>query len=584
MLSALDQSVTSISFAAGCTAYTTSCGNSPELLGTTVVAWQPYTNAVVSYNPGPPDTPVTTPSASNSVNVVSISDPTTRKRYAIVPLTGTGSTVHAATGLKLWGGIAVDPVTNQAIVVQSGSGEIDLINLGPGAAAIKPVQITELLVPSPNPAAGNIGGVPGAFVPQGTLTSSTNLAGVQIFGSGFASGAQVRLDGTPIPSGNVAVDPSGRSITATIPASFLGLPHRYALDIISGGVQSNATDFLVIKSVDMTIACTSGPPQPSSVAVADQLATGPFAPVAVVSNTGCNNISIIDINPASATFGTVTSSIAVGASPQAVAVSPHFGMAVVANNGDGTASVVNLLTGTQPVPPISTGSQPSGVAINEGTADALVANSGSNTVSQINLAPLLGSSPPSTLTPTSIAVDRQPIAIAIDPDRGSNNRGLAVVTALGLISGQPATAILDLVDIGGATPAKINSASPFSVSATPSGIVFDPTLSPALFYVSSSGTNVVATFNPDNLFGSQVSVGINPTSLAFNPQTGAILTSNSAGKSISIIDTLSSPFKTRASFGVSGSPHYSVAIDQFTNLAVIVDQANNRVLLFAMPN
>jgi DNA-binding beta-propeller fold protein YncE len=537
----------------------------------------------VSYNPGPPDSPVTTPSANNSINVVSVSDPVTRKRYALVPLTGTGATVHSATGIKLWGGVAVDPVTNQALVVQSGSGEIDLINLGPSSAtAIKPVQITELLVPSPT--TGNIGGVPGAFVPQGTLTSSTDLAGVQIFGSGFVAGAtQVRLDGTPI-SSSVVVDPSGRSITATIPASFLSLPHRYALDVISNGIQSNATDFLVIKSVDMSVACTSGPPQPSSVAVADQLANGAFAPIAVVSNSGCNNISVIDINPASATFGAVKSTIAVGASPQAVAVSPHFGMAVVANFGDGTASVVNLLTGAQAVPPVATGSQPSGVAINEGTADALVANSGNNTVSQINLALLFGSSPATSLTAANIAVDRQPIAIAIDPDRGTNNRGLAVVTALGLVSGQPAIATLDLVDIGGATPAKTSSFSPFNVAATPTGIVFDPSVSPALFYVSSSGTNAVATFNPDTGTGSTVSVGINPTSLAFNPQTGAILTSNSAGKSISVVDTLSNPFQTRASFGINGSPQYSVAIDQFPTMAVIVDQANNRVLLFAMPN
>jgi len=32
------------------------------------------------------------------------------------------------------------------------------------------------------------------------------------------------------------------------------------------------------------------------------------------------------------------------------------------------------------------------------------------------------------------------------------------------------------------------------------------------------------------------------------------------------------------------SAQFGVAIDQFTNLAVIVDQANNRVLLFPMPN
>ena len=575
LLNSLDQSISSISFFANCTAFTTGCTNAPELLGTTGVAWQPYSDAVVSFNP--------------RQNQVSVSNPVTRQRYAILPLSGLGTasinvTVGSTTNaLTLWGGIAVDPITNQAFAVKSGTGTIDVINLGPGSNSLKSVQITELLVPSPTPGAGNIGGVPSAFVPQGTLTSASDLAGVQIFGSGFVAGAQVRLDGSPIPSGNVQVV-SNRQITATIPASFLSAPHRFALDIISNGVQSNATDFIVIKSVDMTVACTSGPPQPSSVAIADQLATAAFSPIAVVSNSGCNNISIIDINPSSTTFGAVKSSIAVGASPQGVAVSPRFAMAVVANHGDGTASVVNLLTGTQPVPAVTTGSNPTGVAINEGTGDALVANTGANTVSQINLAPLFGSSPPSSLTASSISVDQQPIAVAIDPDRGTSNRGIAVVTALLLNSGAPASATLDVIDIGGATPSKSSSSSLTSVTATPTGIVFDPSGSPALFYITSSGSNIISAFNPDTGGSSSVSVGINPTSLAINPQTGAILTSNSAGKSISMVDTLANPFKTRASFGINGSPQFAVAIDQLTNLAVVVDQANNRVLLFAMPN
>jgi DNA-binding beta-propeller fold protein YncE len=79
-------------------------------------------------------------------------------------------------------------------------------------------------------------------------------------------------------------------------------------------------------------------------------------------------------------------------------------------------------------------------------------------------------------------------------------------------------------------------------------------------------------------------VGINPTSLAVNPQTGAILTANSAGKTISVVDTLSLPLKTVQTLGLPGSPTFGVAIDQFTNLAVIVDQANQRVLLYPMPN
>jgi DNA-binding beta-propeller fold protein YncE len=591
LLNQLDQSVNSISFFAQCTAYTQSCTNAPELLGTTGVAWQPYTNAVVSYNP--------------TLNQVSVSDPVTQRRRAFacavasctttssslnqITLPGTGTaqlTVqNGTTGtLKLWGGIALDPSTNQALVVQSGSNTILGINLG----TIKPAEITEVVVPSATGQPGTIGGVPNAFLPQGTLTSSADLAGVQIFGSGFVAGAQVRLDTTPLPSANVQVV-SATQLTVTIPASFLSAPHRYALDVISNNVSSNATDFMVVQAVDMTPACTTGPPQPSSVALADQLKNGTFSPIAVVSNTGCNNISVLDVNPGSATFGTILNSISVGTAPQGVAVSEHLGMAVVANNSDGTVSIVDLTKGTQPVPAVATGKSPTGIAINDATGVAFVANFGSNTVSEINLALLLGSSPPSSLTAVTIGGVQQPIAVAIDPDRGTNNQGLAVVTALQLLNGSSPLGALFPVDIGLATPVLSTSISVGSVNSTPTGIVFDPAVStgtanPGVFFVSSSGTNQIFSYNPDSGSAFPANVGINPTALAVNPQTGAILTSNFAGQSISMVDTLSNPFKTRQTLGLPGSPQFGVAIDQFTNLAVIVDRGNNRVLLFALPN
>ena len=104
----------------------------------------------------------------------------------------------------------MDPVTNQAFVSESGSNLIQIINLGPGVSnKLKNTQITEVLVPSPQPGAGAVGGIPKAFVPQGTLTSTTDLAGVQILGSGFVGGAQVRLDGTPLPGGNVVASAVG---------------------------------------------------------------------------------------------------------------------------------------------------------------------------------------------------------------------------------------------------------------------------------------------------------------------------------------------------------------------------------------
>ena len=602
LLGSLDQSISSISFFATCTAFNTPCSSSPELLATTEVAWQPYTNALVSYNP--------------QQKQVSISDPVSRQRYAIVNNLGPSAVAfpvqNATTGtLTLWGGLAVDPKTNQVFVLESGSGpqqsgQIEIINLGPVPGnSIKPTQISELVVPSPTPGPGVIGGVPNALVPQATLTSTQPLVGVQIFGSGFVSGAQVRLDSVDIATKGGTINnisSSGREMDITIPAFFLSAPHHYSLDVISNGVPSNATEFIVIQAVDMSKICfdSSTPPQalntmPSAVVIADQLANGPFSPIAVVSSSGCNSISVININPASATFGQLIGSpITVGTTPQGVAISQRYGLAVVANNGTNTASVIDL-TATPPgqkVPDVSTGTNPAGVAINDATGAAIVANTGSNTITMLNLGalfPAAGTTPPTTLTPSSIGGIQQPIAVAIDPDRGTNNQGIAVVTALQLQSGSAPFGALAVVEIGLATPTLSTTIPSGSVTATPTGIVFDPTVftgtaNNGVFYANSSGSNVITEFNPDTGGGSSVSVGINPTSLALNPQTGAILTSNSAGGSISIVDTLSNPFKTRKTLGIPGSGTFGVAVDQFTNLAVIVDQANNRVLLFPMPN
>jgi DNA-binding beta-propeller fold protein YncE len=607
LLNQLDQSVTSISFQIGCTFFTATCNNGAELPpGTVDVAWQPYTDSIVSFNPGRKE--------------VSISDPITQSRRAIVPVNGVSTAVlsvsNGTTGsLQLWGGIAVDPVTNQAIVVESGStttgstnpGQIELVSLAaPGTTtttALQPTQITDLVVPSPNPGPGNIGGIPNAFAPQATLTSPAALAGVQIFGRGFVQNAtQVRLDGVDITTqggvANVPTASNGREVDVTIPAFFLSLPHRFALDVVvAGGPPSNATDFIVIKEVALG-ACSAGPASPSSVAIADQIKNNPFfSPIAVVTNSGCNNVSIIDINPADVTpppggttFGSVQT-IPVGAGPQGVAISSHLGYAVIANNTAGTASIVNLAVNppVEAVPDVTVGTNPIGVAISEATGVALVANFGSNSVSEINLGLLVGSSPATSLAASTIGGVQFPIAVAIDPDRGTNNQGLAVVTGIQPVPGNAPNGALYPVDIGLPTPTLSTTIPILNVTSSPTGIVFDPAVTTGtqnlgLFYVNSSGGNQISSFNPDNGTASATSVGINPTALAVNPQTGAILTSNFAGKSTSIVDTISSPIKTVSTFGLPGSPQFGVAIDPFTNLAVIVDQVNNRVLLFPMPN
>jgi len=48
-------------------------------------------------------------------------------------------------------------------------------------------------------------------------------------------------------------------------------------------------------------------------------------------------------------------------------------------------------------------------------------------VSAIDLTPLLAT-PVGTVLTTTVAVNQNPIAVAIDADRGTSSRGLAVVT------------------------------------------------------------------------------------------------------------------------------------------------------------
>jgi DNA-binding beta-propeller fold protein YncE len=50
---------------------------------------------------------------------------------------------------------------------------------------------------------------------------------------------------------------------------------------------------------------------------------------------------------------------------------------------------------------------------------------------------------------------------------------------------------------------------------------------------------------------------------------------------ISVVD--SQTFTTKATLGIGAASKFAAAIHSFTNLAVIADQANNRVILFPLP-
>jgi DNA-binding beta-propeller fold protein YncE len=547
-IDSLDQTISSFTvFSEGTGPNTT--GLPPES-GVADVSFQPFTNTAVAFNP--------------QLNEVSMLDPVLLQRDAIVKTGQNGLKTITLTNsgvsvtLKLSGALQVDPATNTALVANSGSDNLTFFTL---STSFKAVNIEQVLTPA----------IPGALLPQAAIITSGStpgtLSGVRILGSGFDAGSMVRLDSQSVPSTFV----SAREIDANIPSSFLTGPRRFALDVVnSTGVVSNSTDFTVIEAVPIP-ACSGTASAPGAVAIDQQLN------IAVVTDSGCSDASIISLKSDS-TFGTLTNRIPTGASPGAVAVIPRFGFAVVSNNTAGTVSILNLNTNTPASPDVSVGTQPNGVAIDQENGTALVANTGSNTVSAIDLTPLL-SVPAGTVTASTVAVDQSPIAVAIDPDRGTNNRGEAVVTSLILNGSNPPIAGLDVVDLGVSPPSKNTSVTLPTIQATPTGIVFDPATT--LFYATSSQGNSITALNPDNGLTQIIPVGVNPTALAYNYQSSTILTVNALSNTISIVD--SQTFKTRATLGISGSSQFAAAIHPLTNLAVIADQANNRVLLLPLP-
>jgi len=220
------------------------------------------------------------------------------------------------------------------------------------------------------------------------------------------------------------------------------------------------------------------------------------------------------------------------------------------------------------------------VTIDQDLALALVANSGGNSVSALDLTVLLLSSPPAAGPPMQLVpTSGPPTAIAVDP-----NRSVAVVTNIQNIGTTAVTGGLDVLNLAVTPPSKTTTASINSLTANPTGIVYDPAVNPALFYTASTQQNAIYSFNPDSGATSLIRVGVNPYSIAYNYQTGTMISVNSTSSTTSVIDAVNAPvFSTRETMGISSQSQFAVALDQFTNIAVLADQNNDRVLILPVP-
>ncbi len=462
--------------------------------------------------------------------------------------------------------VAVDPASNEAVIVNQSGNSVGIVSLGPAPTS------PQILEASPAVAFGGLGA---ADLP------------LTITGAGFVNGASsVLLDGSPLSTVTVV---SSRQILATVPGAMLSAAHRYIVQVQNSPSSiSNVTDLTVIQAVPVGAA-------PVGVAVDTD------RDLAVVSNSLDDTASLVSLTPVVPNFspeslgdaGIVGLPISVGTAPQGVAVIPRLGVAVVTNNGSNNVTPIDLtLTPATPIPAValcSTCSEPAGVAFNQDTATAAVATTNSGTRFSTGNLNLLSVVRTTTATPQVSAtlgsfpvVDQDPVAVAVDP-----------ALNFAAVATDSSTSSLDIVSM--ATTAILGRVSGLQ---NPSGVVFDP-VNQVFLAVNSLVNNIVIT-DPATLTSSTVSVGIAPTSIDYDFQTSSLVTVNAGTHIMSVLDyacppTVVAPVcstpQVRAVLGLGGAQTSTlvlgpnaVAVDPKLGLAVLVDPDNNRVLLVPLPH
>ena len=458
----------------------------------------------------------------------------------IDPINSTVLANGTLSGLNQPVDVAIDPGANQTVIVNSPlasppiTGTVSIFSLG----SIRTPQILQVsrqdtatpaspISPQPQP--------PEITVNSTLTTAATaNPQTLTIIGSGFINGTSVaRLDGTNLATTFV----NSRELTALVPAAMLTAgPRLYALEVANGGgTPSNAATFTVTQSID--VGCS-----PLGVAIDSALNK------AVVTNPSCSSVAVIDL--AAGTGQTVL----VGTTPQGVAVHLGTGLAVVANQGSNNASLVDIAGGTV-VATVATDPAPTGVAVDEGLGVAVVTASNANVVDAFTIGTTPG-------TPTAIGVQQRPVAVAVDPVRH--------VAAVANTN----SSTVSLVDLTTNTATDLIAAN-----GLPAGIAFDPVSSD--FLVAASLLNQVLVLDPVSRSTTALRVGINPTSIAYNFNTGTVVTTNGSSQTMSVMDFFTGAVRAVLSFRPSG--RFAVDINPFTNIAVITDSADNKVILRPLP-
>jgi DNA-binding beta-propeller fold protein YncE len=448
-------------------------------------------------------------------------------------------------------------------------------------------------------------------------------------------------EGNPASFVNLDVVPVRPALVSALPGS---VPQNSASSptvILTGGFFAPSATTATFNGQGVSATVTSS--RQLSLAIGSgNLATPGLYPIVVTNsglalgqpNTAALNLGVTPL-PGSIPGSASATTVAVGASPSAVAIDETDGIAVVANTSDGSVSLISLTTPPTLIGTINNvGSQPTGIAVDDLLSHpiAVIVNSGDFTVSAIDLKAkaLVGTALNVNIGPTSTSP--VPLSIGINP---LTHRALVAyrstnqATVLDLSTGAPTivqqvggtgavsfgtganpevgidprlnwavvtpggSGAVSLVDLGAAASAgQPNGRAPqviasVAVSSFLQGIGIDPVAHEALAADPQNGT--LTTFSLLNFGvmnvtsgGSQfVQKGLGAAAASPLENVGIAVSGSTPGASAAIVNLHDGTVLTTVG-GFGSANLQAVAVDPASNQAVAVDQRNNQVYFISL--
>ncbi len=295
----------------------------------------------------------------------------------------------------------------------------------------------------------------------------------------------------------------------------------------------------------------------TSVAVGgnpNALAVNPVSNTIYVANES-GGVTVIN----GATNATTTVTDPNATEPYAVAVDPVTNLVYVANYGSNNVSVVNS-TGSILTTIYGPGAQgPSAIAVNAITGTVYVANQTSGNITVITES----TNPPSVSATVSIGAGANPIAIAVNAISNEiyvANNGNSTVSVIN----------------GAGMPLAVNDT--ISVSSPPQAIAVNPVSN--FVYVACPSAGNISVINGATNAATSISdpSANNPYNIAVNPFTNQVYVANSGSMNVSIFNGATNLSAASLANTVSaGNGPNAVAVDSVANIAYVADVTDGTV-------